>query len=351
MTEVYFQFLTILIETYNIDLLLSMCFIMKKFFKLFSLFFIVTVAVLLIVFHKRIILSYEIANKYLTLKNHIWTTQEIDIEKTSTSMDYKDVVYKNTNGVPLTLDVYKPLKQVYKTSPVLLYVHGGSFAYGNKNIPEALSPILDTFREQGYTIISTSYELMRNKENFNKQISDIKDTIRWIYKNKADYNFDTDEIGVIGISSGAYLSLMAGYSNDADFQDDPELIKYPSKVKYLIDFAGPTDLSLLDTSDLNYDLSKIFTSIKNKEDMLQKYNPIDYVNSKSPNTLIIHSDLDSLVPYESSKRLYDKLISSKANSDLITLNSTAHDLSSISNDDIVAISKGLLKFIIFNSPL
>lgn len=324
---------------------------MKKFIKLFSLFFIVTAVVLLIVFHKRIILSYEIVNKYLTLKNNIWTTQEIDVEKSADSMEYRDVVYKNTNGVPLTLDVYTPLKQVYKTSPVILYVHGGSFAYGNKNIPEALTPILDTFREQGYTIISTSYELMRNKENFNKQVSDIKDTIRWIYKNKTDYNFDTDEIGVIGISSGAYLSLMAGYSNNSDFTDDTDLSKYPSYVKYLIDFAGPTDLSLLDTSALNYDLSKIFTSIKNKDDLLQKYNPIDYVNSKSPNTLIIHSNLDSLVPYESSEKLYNQLISQKANAELITLNSTAHDLSSISGDDIVAISKGLLKFIIFNSPL
>lgn len=328
-----------------------MWFIMKRFFKLFSLFFIVTSVVLLIVFHKRIILSYEIVNKYLTLKNKIWTTQEIDVEKSADSMEYRDVVYKNTNGVSLTLDVYTPLKQVYKTSPVILYVHGGSFAYGNKNIPEALTPILDTFREQGYTIISTSYELMRNKENFNKQVSDIKDTIRWIYKNKTDYNFDTDEIGVIGISSGAYLSLMAGYSNNTDFTDDSDLSKYPSDVKYLIDFAGPTDLSLLDTSALNYDLSKIFTSIKNKDDLLQKYNPIDYVNSKSPNTLIIHSNLDSLVPYESSKKLYNQLISQRANAELITLNSTAHDLSSISSDDIAAISKGLLKFIIFNSPL
>lgn len=328
-----------------------MWFIMKKFFKLFSLFFIVTTVVLLIVFHKRIILSYEIVNKYLTLKNNIWAAQEIDVEKSADSMEYRDVVYKNTNGVPLTLDVYTPLKEVYKNSPVLLYVHGGSFAYGNKNIPKALTPILDAFREQGYTIISTSYELMRNKENFKKQISDIKDTIRWINKNKTAYNFDADEIGVIGISSGAYLSLMASYSNNNDFTDDAQLSKYPSDVKYLIDFAGPTDLSLLDTKDLNYDLSKIFTSIKNKDDLLQKYNPIDYVSSKSPNTLIIHSNLDSLVPYESSKKLYDQLISKKANAELITLNSTAHDLSSISSDDIVSISKGLLKFIIFNSPL
>lgn len=328
-----------------------MCFYMKKFFKKLSLIFIITFAVLVIIFHKRIILTYEIANKYLTLKNQTWTAQEVNLEILSKSVSYKDVVYKNTNGVPLTLDIYAPLKQIYKTSPVLLYVHGGSFAYGNKNIPDALSPILDTFREQGYTIISTSYELMRNKENFNKQISDIKDTLRWVYKNKSDYNFDTDDIGVIGISSGAYLSLMAGYSNEADFRDDPDLNKYSSKVKYLIDFAGPTDLSLLNTNDLNYDLSKIFSSITNKDDMLQKFNPIDYANSKSPNTLIIHSSLDSMVPYESSKKLYDQLISKKANADLITLNSTAHDLSSISNDDIVSISKGLLKFIIFNSPL
>ena len=324
---------------------------MKKFFKKLSLIFIIVFAILVIIFHKRIILTYEIANKYLTLKNQTWTTQEVNLEILSKSVSYKDVVYKNTNGVPLTLDIYAPLKQVYKTSPVLLYVHGGSFAYGNKNIPDTLSPILDTFREQGYTIISTSYELMRNKENFNKQISDIKDTLRWVYKNKSDYNFNTDDIGVIGISSGAYLSLMAGYSNEADFRDDAELSEYSSKVKYLIDFAGPTDLSLLNTDDLNYDLSKIFSSIKNKDDMVQKFNPIDYVNSTSPNTLIIHSSLDSTVPFESSKKLYNQLIAKNANADLITLNSNAHDLSSITNDDIVSISKGLLKFIIFNSPL
>lgn len=328
-----------------------MCFYMKKFFKMFSFIFIITFAILAIIFHKRIILTYEIANKYLTLKNQTWTTKEVNLEILSKSVSYKDVVYKNTNGVPLTLDIYAPLKKVYKTSPVLLYVHGGSFAYGNKNIPDTLSPILDTFREQGYTIISTSYELMKNKENFNKQISDIKDTLRWVYKNKSDYNFNTDDIGVIGISSGAYLSLMAGYSNEADFRDDAELSKYSSKVKYLIDFAGPTDLSLLNTDDLNYDLSKIFSSIKNKDDMVQKFNPIDYANSNSPNTLIIHSSLDSMVPYESSKKLYNQLISQKANADLITLNSNVHDLSSITNDDIVTISKGLLKFIILNSPL
>ncbi len=324
---------------------------MRKFSKIFFMILFVLLAVLITVFHKRIILSYRIADKYISLKNHVWTPQEFDINKLSSSMNYKDVVYKNTNNVPLTLDIYGPKNKVYKSSPVLLYVHGGSFAYGDKSIPDALSPILDTFREQGYTIISTSYELMKDKENFNKQISDVKDTVRWIYKNKSVYNFDTSEIGVIGVSSGAHLSLMASYSGETEFVDDKDLSNYSSKIKYLIDFAGPTDLSLLNTENLNYDLSKIFKSITNKEDIITKYNPINYVTPTSPNTLIIHSNLDATVPFESSEMLYARCLQVGAKAKLIVLNSSAHDLSNISNDDIISISERLLSFVIFNSPL
>lgn len=266
-------------------------------------------------------------------------------------MNYKDVIYKNTNGIPLTLDIYGPINKVYKYSPVLLYVHGGSWAYGDKSIPDALSPILDTFRDQGYTIISTSYELMKDKENFSKQISDIKDTIRWINKNSSSYNLDTNEIGIIGVSSGAHLSLMASYSSDTEFTDDSTLSNFPAKVKYLIDFAGPTDLSLLNTTSLNYDLSIIFSSITDKEDIIKKYNPINYVSKTNPNTLIIQSNSDTVVPYKSSEALYNKCLEVHSRAQLIALKSTAHDLSSISNEDVISLSEGLLKFVIFNSPL
>ena len=324
---------------------------MKRFFKMFFLFLFIALLVLALFFYKRIILSYRIADKYISLKNHVWTIQEFDTQKLSNSMSYKDVIYKNTNGVPLKLDIYSPINPVYKSSPVLVYVHGGSWVYGDKSIPDALSPILDTFREQGYTIISTSYELMKEKENFNKQISDVKDTIRWINKNKSSYNLDINEIGIIGVSSGAHLSLLAAYSSDQEFIDDEELSNYSSKIKYLIDFAGPTDLSLLNTQNLNYDLSKVFSSIDNKDEVIKKYNPINYVNKTNPKTLIIHSNLDTMVPYESSKELYDKCVKENAKAKLITLNSSAHDLSDISEDDIIDISEGLLKFVIFNSPL
>lgn len=324
---------------------------MKKFLKSLLIILVAVIIIFTAIFHKRLILSYSLFDKYISFKNGTVTTQKIDGLQVSESMNHKDIIYKNTNGVPLTLDIYSSLKKSNSPSPVILYVHGGSWVYGDKNIPDTLSPVLNTFRKEGYTIISTSYELNRNKANFYKQAADVKDTIRWIYKNKSNYNLDSNEIGVIGVSSGAHLSLLASYSSNDEFTDDKDLSKYPSKVKYLIDFAGPTDLSLLNTNDLNYDLTKIFNSINDKDAVIKEFNPINYVSKKSPNTLIIHSRLDPMVPYKSSKELYDKCIQEHDKVKLITLNSNVHDLSNISNADIHSMSEELLKFIIFNSPL
>lgn len=324
---------------------------MKKFLKGLLIILVTLLIVFTAVFYKRILLTYSLVDKYISLKNRNMTAEKVDGLKMSQSMNYKGIIYKNTNGVPLTLDIYSSQKKNNNPSPVILYVHGGSWVYGDKSIPNELSPVLNTFREEGYTIISTSYELMRDKASFNKQVADVKDTIRWIYKNKSNYNLDPNEIGVIGVSAGAHLSLIASYSNNDEFTDDKDLGKYPSKIKYLIDFAGPTDLSLLNTNNLNYDLTKVFNSIKDKDMIVKKFNPINYVSKKSPNTLIIHSNLDPMVPYKSSEELYNKCVEENVNVELITLNSDVHDLSSISKADITSMSEGLLKFIVFNSPL
>ncbi|SFC76703.1 alpha/beta hydrolase [Clostridium uliginosum] len=323
---------------------------MKKFLKRMILLILVVTTISGLVFRKKISLCYIIAKDVISFKNNIHSYDDLNFDATE-DMDYKNLVYKNTNGTELSLDIYTPLKKVYKTSPVLLYVHGGSWVYGDKSIPQAITPILNIFRQNGFTIISTSYELMREKENFEKQICDVKDSIRWINKNQTQYNLNADEIGVIGTSSGAHLSLMSAYTSNDEFQDDPELAKYSSKVKYVVDFFGPTDLSLLDTSNLNWDLKKIFKSAQYNKDISYKYNPINYVNSDIPKTLIIHSKTDSVVPYESSLRLYNKCIEVTGSAKLVSLDNAVHDLSEISSNDVINLSEEVLKFIIKNSPL
>lgn len=326
---------------------------MKKIFKYFGiviLLIIFTVGIFAFLIRDKISLTINIYNKYLEFveENSSIIENEISISN-EVSKDYEEVEYKNTNGVPLTLDIFHAKKELKNGSPVIIYVHGGSWVYGNKEIPEVISPLLDAFREEGYVIISTSYELMRGEENFNKQISDVKDTIRWVHKNKEEYNFDENKIGIIGASSGAHLALMAAYSENDDFIGDENLKGYSSEVKYLIDFFGPTDLNTLDMNNVNWDLEQIINSVgDNSEEILNSYSPINYVDENEPITLIVHSKKDSIVPYKNAEILYNELINKKNKVNIITLEGTTHDFSEFDMEEIISLGTKMLEFIIRN---
>ena len=326
---------------------------MKKFFKVLGvvlLLLILAFGIFIFSIKDKVKLSINILKKYSEFveENSLLSEENISLDL-DINKDYKEIEYKNTNGVSLTLDVFDAKKELKGGSPVLVYVHGGSWVYGTKEIPDAISPLLDAFREEGFAIISTSYELMRGEENFNKQICDVKDTIRWIYKNKEDYNFNTDKIGIIGASSGAHLSLMAAYSDNNDFIDDEELSNYPSKVKYLIDFFGPTNLNTLDMDNVNWDLEQIINSVgDNKDEVLSTYSPINYIDKNEPNTLIIHSRKDSIVPYENAEILYDELVDNNNKVNIITLEGATHDFSEFDMEEVISVGMKMIEFITEN---
>lgn len=327
---------------------------MKKFFKYFFLILLLAIISTGFIFRNRIALCINIVKQFSDAKESLSEINTItcynDI-KWMNGYDSQKVIYKNTNNIPLSLDIYTSKKLTTKPSPVIMYVHGGSWVYGTDNIPKALSPILDIFRNEGYTIISVSYQMCHNNINFEKQISDVKDAIRWVHKNSADYNLDSDQIGLMGISAGAQLALVAAYSEDNSFIDSEELSHYPSKVKYILDCFGPTDLSTLQPSNIDTHLSKIFNSIENKEDLIKNYSPINYLKKDLPKTMIIHSKADTLVPYSNSENMYNESKKLGNNVELVTLNSLGHDLSNFTIEDGNKIAFNILKLIVTNSPL
>ncbi|GAB6170193.1 alpha/beta hydrolase [Clostridium carnis] len=330
---------------------------MKKFLKwtgIVILLIIFALIAFLFIERGKISLYLNLAEKYKVITSAEYNKEDLVSIESLNSMDYKDVEYKNDNGVSLTLDIYGPKKKLKGGSPVILYVHGGSWVYGDKSIPTTISPLLDAFREEGFTIISTSYELMRGNEIFDKQITDIKDTIRWIHKNKDLYGFNENEIGVIGASSGAHLALMASYTDDNEFLGNNELRGYQSTVKYIVDFFGPTDLKTLDLSNVEWDLEQIINSVESnntKDEIFKKYSPINYIKEDLPKTLIVHSKMDNVVPYENSLKLFNELNNSKNKVEILTLESSNHDFSEINTKEIIPVVIKMLSFIVKNSPL
>lgn len=273
-------------------------------------------------------------------------------KNSSNFIDTKEsIIYSYNDNKYQTLDIYKPTHIPSNGSPVILYVHGGSWLYGDNSIPDKMTPLIKTFQEQGFSIISVNYELLKEDIQLQKPVSDVKDAIRWVYKNKDLYNFNTNEIGIFGISSGAHLSLLAAYSNNDAFLGDTDLASYPSKVKYLIDIAGPTDLKTLIVEHPNNAIVTGLNEIGMIDYISQYYSPINYVTPSAPNTLIIHSKKDSIVPFSNSEILHNKLQEVGCNSTLVTLNSSDHEISSISKQDLQPIIIESLKFIIRNTPI
>lgn len=294
--------------------------------------------------HSKIILELMKVNRDLpTVSSNFYQNPIEDIT-------YKDIVYKERNGEELKLDIYSATKELEGGSPVLIYVFGNAWIYGEKTIPTALSPIIDALRDEGITVISTSYELAKDTLIFDKQISDIKDTVRWINKNKDIYNFDTNSIGVIGPSAGAQLSMVAAYSDNDKFVDDKDLAKYPSTVKYVIDLFGPSELKKLNFSYApKAVLDQLLTLDLDKLDA--EFSPINYVKENLPNTLVIHSEKDTLVPYSTSLDLYNKALSYDNNFEFFTLKDCTHYLENLSEKEAATLYLKIINYIISNSNL
>ena len=325
---------------------------MKKIFKYiltFLLSFLITTFLIGFYFRTSISLVLNVFNELKNSNKSVETlNQFVDYYSTKT-MDIRKLKYKDTSSKNVCLDIYKSTLD-NKASKVILYVHGGSWIYGDNGIPIGMEPIIDSFNKEGFTIISLSYNLLNDTNSIYDSVCDVKDAIRWIYKNKDVYNFDTNEIGILGISSGANLSLLSAYSKDSDFKGDENLYAYSSKVKYIIDVFGPTELGTLNFTALEdtpyyKNLKPLITS----KEYLKKYSPINYIKEDLPNTLIIHSKSDELVPYSNAKDLYNALKEKNNNTKLLSLKNGSHYFSGYSTFEVLALILETLKFLDINT--
>lgn len=262
-------------------------------------------------------------------------------------ISYKDLIYKERNGQKLKLDLYMS-NDLSKPKPVIIYVFGNGWMYGDKVIPSAISSIIDLLKDEGFAVISTSYELMSDEVILDKQISDVKDTIRWVYKNKDKYNFDVDNIGIIGPSAGAQLSMVAAFSSEDDFKGDKSLSGYSSKVKYIVDLFGPAKLDEINLSVGPSEIVNKFTKDDIGE-LSKKFSPINYVHKKMPDTLIVHSLKDNIVPYESSKELYNKALEYDNNFEFYTLENCTHYLKNLSSTEALSLYMKIVDYILSKS--
>lgn len=100
------------------------------------------------------------------------------------------------------LDVYK--LSTLRNAPVLIYVHGGAWAFGSKS---AVHNMPAHFTQQGFIFVSVDYRLVPNV-GIQDQLSDIDKALDWVAQNIARFGGNPSNLHLMGHSAGAHLVTM-----------------------------------------------------------------------------------------------------------------------------------------------
>jgi arylformamidase len=103
------------------------------------------------------------------------------------------------------LDIYSP-KVATGTMPILLFVHGGGWQRGSKNMHTEKGI---NYAEHGVVFIATNYRLAPSVTH-PKQIQDIASAFAWAKTHATELGADPNRIYIMGHSAGAHLVDLLG---------------------------------------------------------------------------------------------------------------------------------------------
>jgi acetyl esterase/lipase len=231
----------------------------------------------------------------------------------------RDVVYATIDGQKLLLDLARPATP--GPHPCVVCLHGGAWKWGSKkdlsrppqffdvDSKPAKKSLIERLAAQGYVAASVEYRLAP-KHQFPAQIIDAKTAVRFLRTNANRYDVNPDRIAALGFSAGGHLAALLGTTDsDAGFDGD-QYREVSSRVQCVVDFFGPTDLTLYTESE---SVEKAWmkpllgTSYSTKPEVYRKASPTEYVSKDDPPFLILHGTADVIVPIIHSERFSAKL--------------------------------------------
>jgi len=199
------------------------------------------------------------------------------------------------------MDVYLPAGRTTSTTRVMILIHGGAWATGDKN---DFSPYVDSLNDRlpGWAIFNINYRLSNGVVNlFPTQEMDVKSAYEFIYNKRAEYKI-SDKFVILGASAGAHLALLQGYKNTS-----------PVKPKAIVDFFGPTDMKEMYDHPASATIPPavlaqvVGGTPTSNATLYQQSSPINYATTQSPPTIILQGGMDPLVAVTQSTTLDTKL--------------------------------------------
>lgn len=191
------------------------------------------------------------------------------------SKKFKDITYqpKQTPAREEAnlLNIFTPRKTSLEKRPVVIFIHGGDWQEGNKDIYGFLGR---NFAKKNVVTVIANYRLSPNA-NYDGMANDVVQAIRWTQENIANYGGDVNQIYLMGHSAGGHLIALVATNPKY------EISKGTIKGVILNDAAGLDMKSYLEkfppTSEHHYDVT--WTS---NPQTWKEASPVYFLDADSP---------------------------------------------------------------------
>jgi acetyl esterase/lipase len=217
----------------------------------------------------------------------------------------RNVVYGMVSGAALLLDVHRPAQP---NGRGIIFISGSgwqaSTEYGATPLKEQQigqwgPPLLAA----GYTVFAINHRAAP-RFHYPAAIDDVQRAIRFVRFHAGDYGIDPAHLGGVGGSSGGHLvGLAAMLASPGDPADADPVNRESAALQAVVLRAPLLDLRAIDTVEGIAYVTSFMEAPPSQASAAAAYaaaSPITHVSDKSPPTLLIHGDADTLVPLRQS---------------------------------------------------
>ncbi|MEN2413929.1 alpha/beta hydrolase family protein [Flavobacterium mesophilum] len=212
------------------------------------------------------------------------------------------------------LDLYVPNGNL-KDVPVVILLHGGSWSMGGL---EYTNKHAQDIANKGFVVANVDYRYVNDTISAKDLLADIDAAVTYVSKTSSKYGYAKKGFHIVGISAGAHLALLYGYTKKnmksitalcaPSRLDSPEMIalrKNNGRLDIIEKLAG----TKINPNGNNAALTKIspFSNISNIP------------------TLLIHGNADNVVNVSQSQNLYNELKKKGVETKLIIREGKGHD--------------------------
>ncbi len=258
---------------------------------------------------------------------------------------YSDQPYMEDGNPKHTLDIYLP-DEAEGSLPTLLMIHGAL------DFKEDHSGVGDYFADQGYAVVITEYQTEVDQQI---SIQDLFCSLAWVHANADQYHFDSQRVYLFGYSLGGFFSAtLSAMEDPSQYQAG---CAYPipetDRIRGVITFAGlfvtqevclspqggwcmsgianANKIPLMEMAGIFETLREVPPS--NWEDSSELSDevkifagglPLYWIDGTEPPFLIIHGDVDDMVPIGESEAFAKAVQAAGGNAEFIALPGAGH---------------------------